>query len=132
MLKLTRKTEYALIALRHLTETTGRGVASTRQIAERYHLPPTLLAKILQELARNGIVEPVQGSRGGYSVKANLSRISLTRFMETLEGPLGIMDCAHDSGCELLSLCNIRAPIRKINATLKTVFDKMSVSEVIQ
>lgn len=130
MLKVTRKTEYSLIALRHMRLIDNDRVVSTREISERYEIPYPLLAKILQELARKGIVQPVQGPRGGYRLKVKLDSISLREFFETMEGPLGIMDCYFDSNCEIVKTCNIRSPIERINLSMRNMFDEMTVSDV--
>ena len=58
MLKLTRKTEYALIALRHLRFVGADSIVSTKQIAAQYSIPQPLLAKVLQELSRQDFIEP--------------------------------------------------------------------------
>ena len=130
MLKLTRKTEYALIALRHLRLVDVDKVVSTKDIAANYNIPRQLLAKVLQELSQSDFVEPVQGPKGGYKLKANLDNITMTQFFEVMEGPLGIMDCYFDSNCELIDSCNIRSPINQLNQSMRTMFDNMTLNEV--
>ena len=130
MLKLTRKTEYALIALRHLRLVDVDKVVSTKDIATNYNIPRPLLAKVLQELSQSDFVEPVQGPKGGYKLKANLDKITMTQFFEMMEGPLGLMDCYFDSNCELLDSCNIRTPINQLNESMRTMFDNMTLSDV--
>ena len=130
MLKLTRKTEYALIALRHLRLVDLDKVVSAKDIAARYNIPQSLLAKVLQELSRQDYIEPIQGPKGGYKLKAKLDMITMTQFFEMMEGPLGLMDCYFDSNCELLDSCNIRTPINQLNESMRTMFDNMTLSDV--
>lgn len=130
MLKLTRKVEYALIALRHMQRKQPDQISSTKEIANAYGIPQQLLAKTLQQLAREKIIEPVQGPSGGYRLKAPLEEINLKDFFEKLEGPLGLMDCYFDSGCIQIETCNIRSPIRKINDNLRDLFTSMTVKEI--
>mgnify|MGYP001462000712 FL=1 len=130
MLKLTRKTEYALIALRHLRLVDLDEVVSAKDIAARYNIPQSLLAKVLQELSRQDFIEPIQGPKGGYKLKAKLDMITMTQFFEIMEGPLGLMDCYFDSNCELLDSCNIRTPINQLNESMRTMFDNMTLSDV--
>ena len=59
MLKLTRKTEYALIALRHLRFIGKEHVVSSKEIANQYNIPKPLLSKVLQDLARQNFIEPI-------------------------------------------------------------------------
>tara|TARA_B100001750_G_C15245866_1_gene465288 strand:- start:23 stop:421 length:399 start_codon:yes stop_codon:yes gene_type:complete len=130
MLKLTRKTEYALIALRHLRFVRADSIVSAKEIASQYSIPRPLLAKVLQELSRQDFIEPIQGPRGGYRLKAKLDSISMTQFFEMMEGPLGIMDCYFDSNCELVNTCNIRSPIQRLNESMRDMFDNMTVNDV--
>ena len=66
MLKLTKKADYGLIALRHLAVGERSVSASAKEIAESYGIPLPLLAKILQKLARAGFLTSVHGTNGGY------------------------------------------------------------------
>lgn len=130
MLKLTRKVEYALIALRHLRRQGDQTVSSTKEIAEAYGLPGQLLAKTLQQMAREGLITPVQGPKGGYLVTKKVNRMSLNTFIEILEGPVGLMDCSIDSNCEQESTCNIRIPITRVNSSIRKVFEGMSLADI--
>jgi Rrf2 family protein len=132
MLKITRKVEYALIALRHMQLKESKELTSTKEIATRYGVPQQLLAKTLQHMARDGIIEAVQGPAGGYRVATNLEQISMKDFFEKLEGPLGMMDCYFDSDCIQFGSCNIRVPIQRINDNMRNLFSQMSVQEVTQ
>jgi Rrf2 family protein len=132
MLKITRKVEYALIALRHMQLKQSEELTSTKEIATRYGVPQQLLAKTLQHMARDGIIEAVQGPAGGYRVATNLEQISMKEFFEKLEGPLGMMDCYFDSDCIQFGSCNIRVPIQRINDNMRNLFSQMSVQEVTQ
>ena len=84
MLKLTRKVEYALIALRHMQAMKPGKLTSAKEIAEAYGLPQQLLAKTLQQMARDSIIEAVQGPSGGYRIMSDLDKISLKDFFENL------------------------------------------------
>lgn len=130
MLKLTRKVEYALIALRHLHAKNNTTITNTKEIADTYDIPAPLLAKIMQQLARENFIEPIQGPNGGYRVKANLDSIKMTDFIEILEGPLGLVDCFHNTDCSQLDQCNIRTPIEKINKTIIDLFSNMTLADV--
>ncbi len=132
MLKITRKVEYALIALRHMQSNPLDKLTSAKEIATLYGIPQQLLAKTLQQMARDGIIEAVQGPAGGYRILAKLDRISLKDFFEKLEGPLGMMDCYFDSDCIQIGACNIRIPIQRINDNMRNMFAQMTLQEVTQ
>ncbi|UCH63043.1 MAG: Rrf2 family transcriptional regulator [Fidelibacterota bacterium] len=132
MLKLTRKTEYALMALGQLSQPEGGGVTKVREIADTCGIPFPILAKVMQQLARRGFVEPVQGARGGYRLKARLADVNLWQFLERMEGPLGIVDCVSEDECTQVESCSIRSPMQVIDYTLKTVFTRLSLESVIR
>ena len=132
MLKITRKVEYALIALRHIQNNSSGTVASTKEIATTYGIPQQLLAKILQQMGREGLISAVKGPNGGYKISANLNEISLKDFFEKIEGPLGLMDCSFNSDCNQLKACNILTPIQRINQNMRDLFSKTSLQEITQ
>jgi Rrf2 family protein len=130
MLKLTRKVEYALIALRHMQGKSIDAISSTKEIANHYNIPLEILAKTLQHMAKKKIIEAVNGPRGGYRIKAKLNNINLVEFFEKVEGPLGLSDCFHDANCMQIKFCNIRTPIQRINNNMINMFRNMSVQDV--
>ena len=129
MLKITRKVEYALIAVRHLEKTSGK-LVSVNEISKLYGIPRELLAKTMQKLASANIVKSVKGPRGGYKTKNKAANTTLNDFFEILEGPTAIMDCYFESGCDHLTSCNIRTPINKINNSIRNLFDNLTLADI--
>ena len=129
MLKLTKKLEYALIALRHM-HSKGEHLSSSKEIADTYIIPKEILAKTLQQMARLHYIEAVQGPSGGYKLKKKLAKISLTQFFEEIEGPIGITDCIIDIDCIQIGNCNIRQPIKEINHNIRSIFNKINLSQI--
>ena len=130
MFKITRKLEYALIALRHIQGQSEDKVVSAKEISGVYRIPLQLLAKILQELAKHDILEAIQGAHGGYKLKKSLDQMNLTALIKILEGPIGIMDCSIDTNCVQLDICNIRKPINRVNDAIISMFDNLTLSEI--
>ena len=130
MFKLTKKIEYALIALQYMQGKDSQAITSAKEVAENFDLPASLLAKILQQLAKTNIVEPIQGAGGGYRLKQPLEEIKLNYFIEIIEGPVGLVDCLHDPDCSHVGTCNIRVPIERINNTIKDLFSNMTLADI--
>ncbi len=130
MLKLTRKVEYALIALRHLQGEIESRVSSTKEISETYNIPLELLAKTLQLMARNDIIDAIHGPHGGYRIKADFQTINMTDFIEMIEGPLGLTNCHFDTECTQSETCNIKQPINKVNNSIRDIFNKMTLADI--
>ena len=129
MLKITRKVEYALIAVRHLKEHPGE-LINVSEISKLYGIPKEVLAKTMQKLARDNIVSSYKGRHGGYKATSKASKTTLYNFFEILEGPTAIMDCYFDSGCIHLTNCNIRGPINKINDSIRNLFDNLTLADI--
>lgn len=132
MLKLTRKTEYALLALGHLCKDKPAGTTNVREIADTYQIPFPVLAKVMQQLARYGFVEPVKGAQGGYRMKVDPEEVDLWHFLEQMEGPLGLVNCMTEGDCNRISSCLIKNPLHIIDETIKDVFHRMTLQDVIQ
>ena len=130
MFKITRKLEYALIALRYIQGQSEDKVVSAKEISGVYRIPLQLLAKILQELTKHNILEATQGAHGGYKLKKSLVQMNLTALIKILEGPIGIMDCSIDTKCVQLDICNIRKPINRVNDAIISMFDNLTLSEI--
>ncbi len=131
MLKITRKTEYALLALGQLSQGNGAAVTNVREISDSHQIPFPVLSKVLQNLSREGYVEPVIGAQGGYRLSALAGSASLMHFLDQMEGPMGIVDCFVDANCEQINACSIRTPMQIIDATLRQVFSNIPLTKVI-
>jgi len=138
MLRLTKKADYGLIALKYLAEQTvltGKtGAASARSakdIAEAYHVPPQLLAKILQTLTRQGILVSHAGTNGGYALERPASEISAFEVIRAIDGPLFITSCITIHGtCDLAGHCTIKEPLRKVNDSIKELLSGISIADL--
>ena len=106
MLRLTKKADYALMALKYLAEQSSGEAApvavSAKDIAQAYHIPPPLLAKILQTLARAGLLVSHAGTNGGYALAKAANEISAFEVIRAIDGPLFITSCITIHGaCDL-------------------------------
>lgn len=129
MLKITRKVEYGLIAVRHLKKN-SENLITANEISSSYGIPKEILAKTMQKLAKKNIIKSVKGPYGGYKAMDKSSSTTLNDFFEILEGPTAIMDCYFDSGCDHLTSCNIRTPINKINDSIRNLFEKLTLADI--
>ena len=71
-----------------------------------------------------------QEDHGGYRIHNALKNISLTQFIEDVEGPLTMVECSVNMDCVQLNNCNIRIPINKINENIRSVFNSISIAEI--
>ena len=136
MLALTRKTEYALIALSHLARRSGR-VVSAREIADTSGVPLPILTNTLKALASGGIVRSARGVRGGYALQHPLNSISLHDLIVATEGPVHLVRCAlavdatSRRSCDLEPSCPIRQPVNRIHNRLTRFLEDVSLAEIV-
>ena len=129
MFRLSKKADYGLIALRHLARNADASI-STREIAEQYHIPAELLAKVLQKLARKGLLVSQQGTNGGYVLARDSAQISIVDVVEALEGPITFTPCERGEDCQQMSTCSVRDPLLKIKAKVVRVLGDTSIFEL--
>ncbi len=136
MLRLTKKADYGLMALKYLAEQTvltpGTPARSAKDIAEAYHIPPQLLAKILQTLARAGLLVSHAGSTGGYALSRPAHDITAFEVIRAIDGPLFITSCITIHGtCDLAGHCTIKEPLRKVNDSIKDLLNGIRIGDLI-
>lgn len=131
MLKLTKKADYGLIAVKHLADRGRHQAASAKDIAEAYKLPQEALAKILQKLAKAGLLISQHGTNGGYVLARDARTITALEVIRTVDGPLFITSCMeHDSGCEQTANCNVREPLRRVNESIRNVLGQLTIADM--
>jgi len=131
MLKLTKKSDYALIALKHLATHTGEGSCSASDIAEAYGISEALMAKVLQRLARVGILAARHGSSGGYTLARDARLITALEAIDAIDGPLSLTSCVtHHGDCEQVKTCTVKEPLRKVNNSILALLNKVTISEI--
>jgi Rrf2 family transcriptional regulator, cysteine metabolism repressor len=86
--KLTRRSEYALLALIHLARAKGEGYVAVAAIAEAQSLPPKFLEQLLLALKRARLVKSQKGPHGGYRLARPAEKISLAEVIRLLDGAL--------------------------------------------
>ena len=131
MLKLTKKADYALMAMKHLSEHSTEGSRSAKDVADAYGIPPEALAKILQRLAKAGLLHSQHGTNGGYTLARPAHTISAFEVIQAIDGPLFITSCITVRGeCDQSDRCNIREPLRKVNESIEAVLKRIKISHM--
>jgi Rrf2 family protein len=129
MLRLGKKADYGLIALRHLASQRPRAACSAKEIARTYGMPTELVAKVLQRLAKNGLLLSQHGTNGGYALAKDPSQITAFEVIRAIEGPLFIMSCVTDRReCDQMTRCTVREPLRKVNDAIVKALNEVTVS----
>jgi Rrf2 family protein len=140
MLSLTRKTDYALIALCHMAHD-PEGCCSAREIATRYRVPLPLLLNILKLLTRRGFAKSARGPRGGYTLAMPAEEITLYDVIQAVEGPVQLVQCVEYKqaraegnaglGCGLMSSCPVYSPIQLVHNRLVEFLSGVTLADVV-
>lgn len=130
MLKLTKKADYGLIALKHLA-VHGEVPSSAKDIADSYRIPLPLLSKVLQALAKNGFLRSVQGTNGGYRLAREARAINTLEVIRSIDGPIILTSCFTDHGeCDQADACTVREPLRKVHEGILRLLESISIQDL--
>ena len=158
MLSLTRKTDYALVALAHLAERRSASAqdqdraVSARRIAEQYGMPLPLLMNILKELGHAQIVRATRGINGGYELAKAADQVSILDVVIAMEGPFKLSFCSKEAPasastdadgsatpltqqapaheCQIAEGCPIREPIRRLHDRMYQFLDEVTIADL--
>jgi Rrf2 family protein len=130
MLRLSKKADYALMALKHLAVRPSPST-SAREIAEQYDIPLELMAKVLQRLVRVGLLVSTQGTRGGYALGRPPAAISVADVVQAIDGPFTITACSEEKhDCDQFTKCCIRDPLWRIRERIAVMLETVSIAEL--
>lgn len=137
MLSLTKKTEYALIALSYLAERPNQTI-SAREIAGNFGMPSALVMNILKTLHHAELLSSTRGTKGGYRLTADLTKISVHQLIGVLEGPIRLVECALDSKpgearqCRIgPDACPIQSHVHGLHAQMVKFLSDVKLTDVI-
>lgn len=134
MFALTKKTDYAIIALADMARRPGQ-VVNAREIARRFNMPQALLIKVLKVLVQGELIRSMRGVKGGYTLALPADRITLQSIIQTIEGPIRFVQCATDDehaegACDLVMSCPVSRPIRKVHDRLKEFLNQVTLADI--
>ena len=144
MLCLSRKTEYALVALAHLAEHAGT-VASAREIAQGHGLPLPMVMSLLKNLQAHDLLRSTRGVKGGYELRADLSTLSLYDLIAIVEcsgrglpegpgGDCGCMSHAADLSLDqhVVRFAHSHGPVQALQFKLVDFLKGIAVADLVQ
>ena len=135
MVRLSKRVEYGLIAVRHIATRQYGEIVTAKEIAACYKIPFELLAKVLQKLTKAGIIASHQGVRGGYTLAKRPEEIPVSHIIHAIEGTRPVIaECLVEGAtehCTVFSVCTIKSPLTKVQANIENAFNSMTVSEIV-
>lgn len=95
-MKLSRRCEYAILALLYLAQNYEKKLSTIRDLAENNHIPRKFLEQILASLKRLGFIKSTRGPKGGYKLAKNPQEITLASIIRAIDGTLAPVDSASE------------------------------------
>jgi Rrf2 family protein len=133
MLKISKKTEYAIIAILDMSAKAIDELCTAKDLSLRYNIPKDILGKVLQSLAKQGIITSHQGVKGGYQLQMPLQKINVNTVINAVEGPINLVHCNGEAlyRCEQLENCNIKMPMEFIQTELTKFFNGITLQDFV-
>ena len=134
MLKISRKVEYALMALQHMRGQRAGQVVSAKDLCATYQVAFPVLSKVLQNLAAAGVLRSALGAHGGYQLARPLTDVTFGELSEAVLGPMQFSYCLHRDRvrCQLAECCNVISPVVRLSNRIEELFHSMSLEELLQ
>jgi Rrf2 family protein len=139
MLRLTKKADYSLIALKHFAAV--RAVAgsaaspalSAKELADSSGIPLPLLSKLLQKLGKTGFLVSEYGTNGGYRLARDPRDISALQVIRAIDGPIVLATCfTSATACGHADRCTIKKPLRRIHEGILRLLDSVSIQDMLR
>lgn len=146
MIKLSRRLDYAILAVSHLAARGATAPLSARALADATRIPPAILANILKELNRVGMVRSVRGVHGGYELAVAPDELSVGALVRALEGDVRLVECVPSapalkvpgmalspapSACQIESSCPIKTPLRRVHDRIHEVLNGLTFDQLM-
>ncbi|MFM8770699.1 MAG: RrF2 family transcriptional regulator [Candidatus Kapaibacterium sp.] len=132
MVRLSKRIEYALLAMQDMASKPGN-IVSAKDVAMHYGISQALVAKVLQQLARQGLIRSYAGSTGGYTLARPSDAITVAEVISVMEGGSpALVDCqsTDHSSCSAEHTCTIKEPLGRLQERIQETFRSMSVAEL--
>ncbi|MGE0762861.1 MAG: Rrf2 family transcriptional regulator [Bdellovibrionales bacterium] len=130
---MNRKLEYALMALKHMSLKVPGQLTTAKEVVSVTGVPFDATARVLQQMAQQGLLRAEHGAHGGYSIVKDLSKISLFELQEMILGPLELVKCLQgEPECELVDRCNIQSPLAALNRRLSEFYRSVTLAELLK
>jgi Rrf2 family protein len=121
------------MAVNHLARQPAQAACSARDLAEAYGIPAALMAKVLQRLARKGLLRSQHGTNGGYTLARPAAFITALDVINAIDGPVMITSCRTERGeCSQTAACTVKEPLHKVNERIVSALGSLSMAEMAQ
>jgi len=134
MFALTKKTDYALIALCHMAQHPEE-LCTARDMAGRYNMPTALVMNVLKTLNHSKIIRSIRGAKGGYTLAMPAEQITLSDIIIIVEGPVRFVQCAAGArsttaNCGLADSCPVTKAVNRVHEELNDFLKQVTLERI--
>lgn len=131
MFRLNRLTDYAVVALAQMALRPDRQVNATR-LAEDTGMSQPTAAKVLNLLAKGGLLASQRGASGGYTLARPAQEISVAEIIQTMDGPIALTACVEGATdtCGVEALCPMRGNWERVNTAIRMALDGVTLADM--
>ena len=123
------------MAAKYMAGKNSANLSTAREIADNFSIPHQLVAKVLQNLAKNRIASSCKGMNGGFSLIKNPAEINLIDIIKAVEPDYQITNCMKENGsaedCSHFNCCQIRDPLAVIQNKIENIFKETSLLQIL-
>lgn len=141
MLRISKKADYAVFLLGAIARegaypggSAEGSVVSAHEISQQCGLNKSVVANLLKDFAKDGLLDSVRGLRGGYRLACAPSEISLGAILQVVEGEFKLVNCitasADEHECSLIAICPSKSPMRIVHQRISELFGKIRLDEL--
>jgi Rrf2 family protein len=131
-MKISAKIRYGARAMLELASHYGEGPIELKEIAKKEDISIKYLEQVINPLRSNGLVKAIRGSKGGYSLAKPPSEICLYDVIESLEGPLKLIECLSDSkACQKVRSCVTREIWKEVSDAISKIFYSVTLEDMV-
>lgn len=132
MIRINRKTDYAVRVLLALACKTGEKRITTQAIQQEMLVPRAYLQRIIAKLSRAKLVSAYPGPHGGIQLARPAETINLRHVWEAIEGPMLISDCLKGSGdCVFEAQCPVRCRWGRLQDKIIQELEQIVLSDLV-
>ena len=131
MFRLNRLTDYGVVVLTQMSRNPG-DLRSAPQISHETGVPLPTVAKLLNALAHENLIESHRGAAGGYTLNRPAAEISVAEIIQALEGPIALTACVEGSAndCDVASLCPMRGNWDRVNKAIYGALSEVTLADM--
>jgi len=131
MVRLTKGADYGARGVIYLAKLPPSAVVLVGEIAQAEGLPESYLAKIFQDLSKQGLIHSHRGAKGGFSLARPPAEITLREVIEAIEGPVALCRCLSPwEGCERQSDCALFPVMARVQEELLEALSRTTLQDL--